>query len=201
MLEETMTMKTLLRLAFEHPELLSDILMTLLLEASARVPLQMRVLFQRLHHLEEAIPELVLDQGETVLERKVLIRVRRSRLGSLYSESLIVPGALPLTVSTRLLQREESLETIMQECRLPSFQEGMAHGRARLGDIAVMMVTDHVETGPETDVLYRTSLLYVTQRPHCASMRITEMIPVAYVVEPQDVSALDPQQFRAEPLL
>ncbi len=28
MLEETMTMKTLLRLAFEHPELLSGVLMT-----------------------------------------------------------------------------------------------------------------------------------------------------------------------------
>ncbi len=201
MREETMTMKTLLRLAFEHQEVLSGVLMTPLLEAAAGVPLQVSILCQRLHRLEVAMPELVLDQGEPVLERRVLLRARGSRLGYLYSESLMVPDALPLSVSIRLLQREELLETIMQECRLPIFREVIAHGRARLGEIAEKTVTDHLETSPETDVFYRTSLLYITQRPHCATMRITEMMPVAYVVESPDGSALDPQQLRTEPLL
>src|SRR5260370_23779692 len=137
MLEKTMLMqvKALLRIAFEYPELLPGVLMTPLLEASAGVPLQVRVLFHQLHPLEAAIPELVLDQGEPIIERKVLLEGMESGIYSLYTESLIVPGVLPLHVSTRLLQGREPLDTVIQECRLPTFREIIAHGRACLGDI------------------------------------------------------------------
>src|SRR2546426_6671764 len=123
MREKTMTMqvKTLLRLAFEDPELLPGVLMTPLLESSAGVPLQEHVLFHQLHPLAAAIPELVLDQGEPILERKVLLQGLGSGISYLYTEWLIVPDVLPLHVSTRLLQGRESLETIMQEYRLPTF--------------------------------------------------------------------------------
>lgn len=201
MLEETMTIKALLRLAFEHPELLPGVRLTPLLEAAAPGPLQVSILRQRLYRLEVAMPELVLDQGEPVLERNVLLQACGNRFGYLYSESLFVAGALPLTVSTGLLQREKPLETIITECRLPVFQEVIAHGRVRLLDMAEKTVTEQIETGPETEVLYRTSLLYITPRPHCATMRITEMMPVAYVLAPPDEIAQGPQQFRTQPLL
>ena len=202
MLEKTMTMqvKTLLRLAFEHPELLPGILLTPLLKASAGVSLQERVLFHQLHPLAAAIPELVLDQGEPVLERKVLLQGMESGISYLYTEWLIVPDVLPLHVSTRLLQGRESLETIMQECRLPTFHEVIAHGRACVGDIADQTVADHFGTGLHTDVLFRTSLLSIHQRPHCATMRMTEMLPLACVAEQHGAAVLDQEQFRTQPL-
>ncbi len=202
MLEKTMTMqgKTLIRLAFEHPELLPGVLMTPLLEASAGVPLQERVLFHQLHPLAAAIPELVLDQGEPVLERKVLLQGIGSGISYLYTESLIVPGVLPLHVSTRLLPGVEPLETIIQEYRLPTFREIIAYGHACLGEIADQTVAEHFGTGLRADVLYRTSLLYINQRPGCATMRMTEMLPVVCAAEQHDASVLDPQQFRTQPL-
>lgn len=125
MREQTMPtqVKLLLRLAFEHPELLPGVLLTPLLEASAGVPLQERVLFHQLHQLKAAIPELVLDQGEPVLERKVLLQGKENGITSLYTEWLIVPDVLPLCVSIRLLQGREALDTVLQECRLPTFRE------------------------------------------------------------------------------
>jgi chorismate-pyruvate lyase len=202
MLEKTMTMqvKTLLRLAFEHPELLPGVLMTPLLEASAGVPLQERVLFHQLHPLAAAIPELVLDQGEPILERKVLLQGMVSGISYLYTELLIVPGVLPLHVSTRLLPGVEPLETIMQECRLPTVREIIAHGRACLGEIADQTVAEHFGMGLDADVLYRTSLLYLNQRPHCVTMRMTEMLPLACVAEQHGAAVLDQEQFRTQPL-
>ncbi len=202
MREMTMTMqvKTLLRLAFEDPELLPGVQMTPLLKASAGVPLQERVLFHQLHPLAAAIPELVLDQGEPVLERKVLLQGMESGISSLYTEWLIVPDVLPLHVSTRLLQGRESLETIMQECRLPTFREIIAHGKACLGEIADQTVAEHFGMGLDADVLYRTSLLYLNQRPQCATMRMTEMLPLACVAEQHGAAVLDPEQFRTQPL-
>ena len=201
MLEETMTIRRLLRLAFEHPELLPGVLLTPLLEVSAGGPLQMSILRQGLCRLDVAMPELVLDQGEPVLERSVLLQASGNRFCYFYSESLFVAEALPLTFSTSLLQREDPLETIIKECRLPIFQGVIAHGRARLLDMAEKTVTEQVEKGPQTEVLYRTSLLYVTPRPHCAAMRITEMMPVAYVLAAPDEIAQGPQHLRAQPLL
>ncbi len=199
MLEKTMTMqvKTLLRLAFEHPELLPGVLMTPLLEASAGVPLQERVLFHQLHPLKAAIPELVLDQGEPILERKVLLQGMVSGISFLYTDLLIVPDVLPLHVSTRLLPGVEPLETIMQECRLPTVRE---IGKACLGEIADQTVADHFGTGLDADVLYRTSLLYLNQRPQCATMRMNEMLPLACVAEQHGAAVLDPQQFLTQPL-
>ena len=84
MLERKTLLQTLIHLAFEHPELLPGVLMPPLLEAFAGVPLQVRVLFRQLHPLEAAIPELVLDQGEPVLERKVLLRGIGSGISYLY---------------------------------------------------------------------------------------------------------------------
>ncbi len=202
MREKTMTMqvKTLLRLAFEHPELLPGVLMTPLLEASAGVPLQERVLFHQLHPLKAAIPELVLDQGEPILERKVLLQGMVSGISFLYTELLIVPDVLPLHVSTRLLPGVEPLETIMQECRLPTVREIIAHGKACLGEIADQTVAEHFGTALHAEVLYRTPLLYLNQRPQCATMRMTEMLPLACVAEQHDAAVLDPQQFLTQPL-
>ncbi len=198
--EMTMQVKTLLRLAFEDPELLPGVLMTPLLKASAGVPLQERVLFHQLHPLEAAIPELVLDQGEPILERKVLLQGIGSGISYLYTDLLIVPGVLPLHVSTRLLPGVEPLETIMQECRLPTFREIIVYGHACLGEIADQTVAEHFGTGLHAEVLYRTSLLYLNQRPQCATMRMTEMLPLACVAEQHGASVLDPQQFRTQPL-
>ncbi len=200
MLETKTLLQILIYQAFEHPELLPGILMTPLLKASAGVPLQEHVLFHQLHPLEAAIPELVLDQGEPVLERKVLLQSMVSGISSLYTELLIVPDVLPLHISTRLLPGVESLETIMQECRLPTFREIIAHGHACLGEIADQTVAAHFGTGLDAEVLYRTSLLYLTQRPHCATMRLIEMLPLACVAEQHGAAVLDPQQFRTQPL-
>lgn len=196
----TMQVKTLLRLAFEDPELLPGVLMTPLLTASARIPLQERVLFHQLHPLEAAIPELVLDLGEPVLERKVLLEGMVSGISSLSTDWLIVPNVLPLYVCTRLLPGVEPLETIIQDCHLPTFREIIAHGHACLREIADQTVAAHFGTDLDAEVLYRTSLLYITQRPGCAALRMTEMLPVASVAEQYDAAVLDPEQYRTQPL-
>ncbi len=200
MLERKTLLQTLIYQAFEHPELLPGVLMPPLLKAFAGVPLQERVLFHQLHPLAAAVPELVLDQGEPVLERKVLLQGMESGISYLYTEWLIVPDVLPLHVSSRLLQGRESLETIMQECRLPTFREIIAHGHACLGDIADQTVAEHLGTGLYTDVLYRTSLLSIHQRPQCTAMRMTEMLPLTCVAEQHGAAVLDPVQFRTQPL-
>ena len=68
----------LLRLAFEQPALLSGVFMTPLLEAHAGSPLQVRLLAQQLCLAQAPIPELMLDRGEPILERKVLLQGKYS---------------------------------------------------------------------------------------------------------------------------
>jgi len=183
------SIQKLIRLSFEQPALLSGVFMTPLLEAYAGGPLQVRLLSQQLRPLEAAIPELMLDQWEPILERKVLLQGIGNAITYLYAETLIVPGVFPAPVYTRLLQGEEPIGRILQELRLPTFREIIAHGRACIGDITDGMVAEHFKTGPSADVLYRTLLLYVNQRPQCAAMRITEVMPWAYVYDRQDGSA------------
>jgi chorismate-pyruvate lyase len=180
------SIQKLIRLSFEQPALLSGVFMTPLLEAYAGGPLQVRLISQQLRLLEAAVPELMLDQWEPILERKVLLQGIGNAITYLYAETLIVPGVLPAPVYTRLLQGEEPIGRILQELRLPTFREVIAHGRACIGDITDGMVAGHFKTGPGADVLYRTLLLYVNQRPQCAAMRITEVMPWAYVYDRQD---------------
>ena len=178
--------QTLLRLTFEQLALLPGVPLTPLLEAYGGVPLQ------ELHRLEAAVPDLVLDLREPIFERNVVLQGRGGSISYLSAESLIVPGAIPLHVSTRLLQVEEPIDTILQELRLPTFRKVIAYKRACLGEIADQKVAASFGTDGSADVLYRTSLLYVHQRPQCATMRITEMLPVAYMYEQQDASNCKP---------
>ena len=167
----------LIRLAFEQPTLLSGVFMTPLLEAHAGSPLHVRLLAQQLCLAQAPIPELMLDRGEPILERKVLLQGRENAITYLYAESVIVPRVLPAPVSARLLYGEEPIGRILQELRLPTFREIIAHGRANLGEIAGGRAAEHFEAGRSTDVFYRTLLLYVNPSPQSAAMRITEVMP------------------------
>ncbi len=180
--------QTLLRLACEDPVLLAGAFLAPLLEAYIGDTLQTRVLFQELRPPDAAMPELVLDQWEPVLDRRVLLQAAGSGMAYLYVHSLIVPSTVPVNVYIRLLQGEEPLGRIIQALRLPTFREVIAHGRARLEDIADRSVAEYFGTDLSADVLYRTSLLSMNQRSPCATMRITEMLPVASVYEQQDSS-------------
>ena len=93
----------LIRLAFEQPALLSGVFMTPLLEGHAGGPLQVRLLAQQLCLAQAPLPELMLDRGEPILERKVLLQGRENAITYLYAESVIVPRALPEPASARLL--------------------------------------------------------------------------------------------------
>jgi chorismate-pyruvate lyase len=97
---------------------------------------------------------------------------------------------VPVNLYIRLLQGEEPIGRIIQALRLPTFHEVIAHGRARLEEIADRSVAEHFGVDPRADVLYRTSLLYLNRRSPCATMRITEMLPVAFVYEQDGCVAL-----------
>lgn len=119
----------------------------------------------------------MLDCGEPILERKVLLQGKENAITYLYAESVMVPRVLPAPVSARLLYGEEPIGQILQELRLPTFREIIAHGRASLGEIAGGRAAEHFEAGRSTDVFYRTLLLYVHPSPQRAAMRITEVMP------------------------
>jgi chorismate-pyruvate lyase len=176
-------LQTLLRLACEDPVLLAGVSLSRLLEASVGDALQTRVLFQELRPPDAAMPELVLDQWEPVLDRRALLQAAGSGMAYLYVHSLIVPSTVPINLYIRLLQGEEPLGRIIQALRLPTFREVIAHGRARLEEIADQSVAQSFGADLSADVLYRTSLLYLSRRAPCATMRITEMLPVASVYE------------------
>jgi chorismate-pyruvate lyase len=167
----------LIRLAFEQPALLSGVFMTPLLEAHAGSPLHVRLLAQQLCLAQAPIPELMLDRGEPILERKVLLQGRENAITYLYAESVIVPRVLPALVAARLLYGEEPIGRILQELRLPTFREIIAHGRVSLREIAGGRAAEHFEAGQSADVFYRTLLLYVNPSPQSAAMRITEVMP------------------------
>jgi chorismate-pyruvate lyase len=181
MRQATTNMQTLLRLACEDPVLLEGVFLSRLLEALVGETLQTRVLFQDLHPLEGAMPELVLDQYEPVLDRRVLLQAEGRTYLNVHS--LIVPSTVPLSLYIRLLQGEEPLGRIIQALRLPTFRQVLAHGRARLEEIVDPSVAESFGDNLPTEMLYRTSLLYLSRRAPCATMRITEMLPVAFVYE------------------
>jgi chorismate-pyruvate lyase len=172
-----LSIEHLLRLAFEQPALLSGVFMTPLLEAHAGEPLQVRLLAQRLCPAQAPIPELMLERGEPILEREVLLQGRENAITYLYAETVMAPRALPAPVCAKLLQGEEPIGRILQELRLPTFREIIAHGRASLGEIADGRVAEHFAAGPSADVFYRTLLLYIHPFPQRAAMRITEVMP------------------------
>jgi len=183
-------LQTLLRLTWEDPVLLAGVSLSSLVEASVGDALQTRVLFQELRPLDAAMPELVLDQWEPVLDRRVLLQAAGSGKAYLYVHSLIVPSTVPVNLYIRLLQGEEPLGRIIQALRLPTFREVIAHGRARLEEVADRSVAESFGADLSADVLYRTSLLYLNRRTPCATMRITEMVPVAFVYEQDGCMAL-----------
>jgi chorismate-pyruvate lyase len=119
----------------------------------------------------------MLESGEPILERNVLLQGRENAITYLYAETVIVPRLLPAPVCARLLQGEEPIGRILQELRVPTFREIIAHGRASLGEIAGGRVAEHFAAGPNADVLYRTLLMYVHPSPQRAAMRITEVMP------------------------
>jgi chorismate-pyruvate lyase len=167
----------LIRLAFEQSALLSGVFMTPLLEAHEGSPLHVRLLAQQLCLAQAPIPELMLDRGEPILERKVLLQGRENAITYLYAESVIVPRVLPAPVAARLLYGEEPIGRILQELRLPTFREIIAYGRVSLGEIAGGRAAEHFEAGQSADVFYRTLLLYVNPSPQSAAMRITSVMP------------------------
>jgi chorismate-pyruvate lyase len=181
-------LQTLLRLACEDPVLLAGAFLSTLLEASVGDVLQTRVLLQELRPPDAAMPELILDQWEPVLDRRALLQAEGSGMAYLYIHALIVPSTVPVNLYIRLLQGEEPLGRIIQALRLPTFREVITHGRVHLEDIADRSVAESFGTDLSADVLYRTSLLYLNRRSPCATMRITEMLPVASVYEQQDGS-------------
>jgi len=176
----------LLRLTFEQPVLLSGVFMTPLLEAHAGSPLQMRLLAQQLCPAQAPIPELMLERGEPILERKILLQGRENAIMYLYAETVMAPRLLPAPVCAKLLHSDEPIGRILQELRLPTFREIIAHGRASLGEVAGGRAAEHFEVSSSTDVFYRTILLYVHPSPQPAAMRITEVMPWACVDDQQD---------------
>ncbi|GHO47248.1 chorismate--pyruvate lyase family protein [Ktedonospora formicarum] len=188
MIDLKITTQNLIYLAFEHPTLLSGIFMTPLLEAHAGGPLQIHLLSQQIRQLEVAVPELLLNQQESILERKVLLQGRGNSIPYLYAEALIVPSALPAPAYARLLQGEEPIGRILQELRLPTFREVIAYGKACLGDLADGKVAEHFEIDLSAEVAFRTLLLYVNQHSQGAAMRITEVVPWIYAYDRQDAA-------------
>jgi chorismate-pyruvate lyase len=162
-----LSIEHLLRLAFEQPTLLSGVFMTPLLEGHAGGPLQVRLLAQRLCPAQAPIPELMLDRGEPILERKVLLQGRENAITYLYAETVMVPAVLPAPVCARLLQGEEPIGRILQELRLPTFREIIAHGRACLGEIA--------EGGAQRILRLVPVQTFSTEHYCCMSIRLHSM--------------------------
>lgn len=152
--------------SFQRILMTTDGMVTEMLEAHLWERMTVVKLFQDDFVLEHELPLLGLDVGDHVLDRRILLQGRMSRVNHIYAESLIVPDRLPDKIRTGLLESDKAIGLLILEERLETFREIVACGFEEAGELSA-----HLGVSPEDQLISRVYQVIVGGVP---IMLITE---------------------------
>ena len=120
---------------FQRALLVTDGTVTKLIEAYTLEPVEI----ERLQDFGSGDPEhhpwLTVDDGTTVMRRRVIIRGRYSRILYVYADSLVVPARLPEAVRKGLDMQGEGLGRLLNDAKCETRREVMWVGREHASDL------------------------------------------------------------------
>jgi chorismate-pyruvate lyase len=154
---------------FQRILLTTDGMVTEMLEAFLGERMVVRVLDQGDSNLAEMPGPLALERPTRLLRRHILLVGARSREPRIYAESLIVPGRLPESIRSGLLEQSKPIGQLLQESRLETFREIISCGTTTAGELA-----PHFGCAPEQPLISRTYRVFADRQP---IMLITEKFP------------------------
>jgi chorismate-pyruvate lyase len=96
-------------------------------------------LFQRTSVCAQPVPALMLGTGESMLERRVLLRGATTSTPVLYAESLIAVDRLDPRVRQGLLATDQPIGRLIGEYRVEVFREMLSCERVRSAHAAMLL--------------------------------------------------------------
>ena len=124
---------------------------TEILERHLGEPLRAIRLDQRTAVCSLPVPDLALGVGESVLERRVMLRGATTSAPVLYAESLVAVDRLDPRFKDGLLGSDKPIGRLIQQYRVEIFRDLLSHHRARNEQVAALF-----DVPPETPLLTRT---------------------------------------------
>ena len=148
--------------------LVADGTVTMALEAFYDEPVDVVTMNQSSEALATSLPALVIEQGEEVLYREVILRGRQSDCVYASAYSLIRKAAVGQSLYQALVEERVGIGTLLRNTAKGSYREIL---KLRLGGLG-----DDLEIGAGELMVNRTYCVYLDSAP---GILITEVFPVS----------------------
>lgn len=155
--------------AFQRILLTTDGMVTEMLEAYLQEHMIVSKLAQSESRVPRRIRELQLDEGSTVMHRRILLQGQDSQANHLYAESSIAVDRLIDPIRAGLMHSRKPIGLLILENRLETFREILVCETEAAGDLAI-----HFGIAEDAALLSRTYLVFARSVP---IMLITEKFP------------------------
>lgn len=152
--------------------LVTDGTLTEILEAAFMERVELVKLAQQTSLAIGTEPLIEATPGETLIERRILLRGRDSGRNYAYAESLIAIDRLGASFRDELFESNVPLGRLWLEHKMETFREILTVRRQAAGDLS-----RHFGCTPMSPLLSRTYRVLVAKRP---AMIITEHFPTHY---------------------
>jgi chorismate-pyruvate lyase len=119
-----------------------------------------------------AVPDLELGAGAAVMERKILLRGKRSGVNYVYAESLLALDRLDSVFRDQVVHSDMPLGRLWQEHRVETWKQRLEIFRRPAAGLA-----GHFGIDPEVEILARSYRVFNNRQP---IIRITEYFPQSY---------------------
>ncbi len=152
--------------------LVTDGTLTDTLEAAFGEPIGLRKIALDIVPADRPVEDLDLTQGETLLDRKIVLYGETSGRPYIYAESKLALDRLPARFRDELLRSDTPMGRLWSEYRLETWKELLYVGRQ-----AAAYRAAHLQVTPDAELLARRYRLISGGRP---LMIIEEQFPVSY---------------------
>ena len=157
---------------FQRIILTTDGTLTDILEAYLFEPIQVIKLSEVLVTITNKVPQLELEKGTDVIDRKILLQGKISRKNFIYAESIIVPDRLDEKFRNSLLNSQVPLGRLWLEHKLETFKEIIDSSKEPANELS-----SYFNISPEDKLFSRTYRLFNNRSP---IIMITEKFPESY---------------------
>ncbi len=149
--------------------LVTDGTITYILQAYAGERVVMMKLSQSLRAADSDVPELELDQGETLLEREILLCGGESGTTYLCARSLVASDRLPGALRRDLISGHRPIGDLIHRERIETFREILEVGCEPAGQVG-----RYFDLEADAPLFFRTYRIFSSGRPLAA---IKEQFP------------------------
>lgn len=155
--------------------LVTDGTVTEILEAYSGESMRLVKLLEEVVTIEQPLPGLNLQTGDTVLRRQILLQGKMTLVNFLFADSFIALDRLDDGLRRALLGSHKPIGFLIQEHRLETFREIVGCGRELAGPVA-----PYFSIEPMHGMIWRTYRVFVRGEP---IMQITEKFPESHFVD------------------